>query len=1034
MTRTLILAMAFVVFGSGPGLRAASDDGPVIDFNRDVRPILSENCYACHGPDKNVRKADLRFDLKDDPFRDRDGHAVIVPGNVEDSALIERLVSEDPEEMMPPPKFGKAVSKAQVETLRTWIKQGAKWDGHWAYLPPKRGEPPEVRGRKWVRNPVDQFILKRLEDMSLAPAAEADRATLIRRLTLDLTGLPPTIAEVDAYLADSAPDAYERLVDRLLASDRYGERMAQSWLDLARYADTNGYHIDNHRDIWLYRDWVIDAFNKNKPFDVFTVEQMAGDLLPNPTVDQKIATGFNRAGMVNFEGGADPDEYLSKYVIDRVTTTSQVFLGSTLACAECHDHKYDPFSQKDFYRFYAFFHNVPEKGLDGSKESPAPRMAVPVVAQTKRLDELKGEVASLEARIAGPLPEIDAAQVKWEADRKAAREQAAAIWKTVEPTSVLSRNGATLTKQADGSVLASGENPSRDIYEAVLRTDATDLTGLRVEALPDPSLSKESLSRSGNGNFVLSGLEIEATPADQLDVAQPVSLASATADFVQPGNFQAVKVIDADAKSGWSVQGDQYKDPRYLAVAASQPFGFPGGTILRVRLKFEAPYSQHTIGRFRLALTSAPSPAIVPLYPMPVEKALAVAPETRTPEQAKAAKDYFRAEISPEAKALVADLAAKKKAATDFEASIPTTMVMEEMPKPRKTFILVRGDYRSKGDEVVAGVPESLPPLPAGVKADRLALARWLVDPANPLVSRVTVNRYWQHYFGTGLVKTANDFGSQGEWPTHHELIDWLSTEFIRTGWDVKAMQRLLVTSAAYRQVSKVDANLLERDPYNRFLARGPRFRLDAEAIRDNALAVSGLLNPAVGGRSVYPYQPPGLWEEVSFGGDFSSQKYTPSKGTDLNRRGLYTYWKRSLPHPSLSAFDAPNRETCTVSRARTNTPLQALVLMNDPTYVEASRALGQRIIAEGGDGTERRLEYAFRLCLARPPKPREMEVLARVFGEQLDHFKADPKAAKALISIGESARPANMDEAELAAWTAIGNVLLNLDETITKG
>ncbi len=1013
-------AFAFLAWAA-----ASRGDAPV-DYDREVRPILAENCYACHGPDGGARKADLRLDRKDDALRVRPGGAAIVPGDPAASTLLDRIAEADPEAVMPPPKSGKSLSKGQAETLRRWVEQGAPWQVHWAFSPPKRPAVPD--GRDQGRNPIDSFLFPAMQAKGLGPAPEADRTTLIRRLSLDLTGLPPSIAEVDAFLLDARPDAYDRLVDRLLASPHHGERMALAWLDAARYADTNGYHIDNHRDIWKYRDWVIDAFNRNLPFDQFTVDQIAGDLVPGSTVAQKVASGFHRNTMVNFEGGADPEEYLTKYVGDRVNTTATVFLGVTLACAECHDHKYDPFTQKDYYKFYAFFNGIAEQGLDGNKESPAPRMKVPAPEQSAALAEARSRVAAASARLDAPSPEADAAQIAWENDRA----DPSTGWSVLEPASLSSTGGSTLARLPDGSILATGTNPDKDIYEFVAPTKLAGVRAVRLEALTHDGHVNKGTGRAGNANFVLTGFEVEAAPEATPDAWAPVPLARAEADHSQK-DFPVANAIDADPATGWAVDGDKKREDRRALFEAKAPFGGNGGSRIKVRLRFESIYPSHAIGRFRLAVTSIERPTLG-LLPPPVAEALAAEPAKRAEAQAKALRAYFRSEVWAEGRKSKAEVEALKKAEADLERSIPVTMVMAEMDKPRPTHVLMRGDFRSKGEVVQAGVPSSLPPLPAGQPANRLGLARWLVDPGHPLVARVTVNRFWQQYFGAGIVKTVNDFGTQGEWPSHPELLDWLASEFVASGWDVKGLQKLIVTSAAYRRDAKADRAGLEADPENRWLARGPRFRLDAEAIRDNALAISGLLVPAVGGPSVYPYQPAGLWEEVAFGGDFSSQSYKPSTGEALYRRGLYTYWKRSLPYPSLATFDAPNREVCAVQRPRTNTPLQALVLLNDPAYVEAARVLGQRVLAQGGPDPTSRLDFAFRLCVARPPTDRERDILLALYRRQLDHFRQDPKAAEALLKVGESPRPPGLDPAELAAWTAIGNVLLNLDETITKG
>ncbi len=1006
-----------------------------IDYNRDIRPILSENCYACHGPDPKARKADLRLDLKEDAFRERSGMGVIVAGDPASSELLERIATDDPEAVMPPPRSGKALSVAQIELIRNWIAQGAPWDGHWAYIRPEHANPPEVRDANWPRNPIDRFVRNRIEKEGLSPSPEAEEATLIRRLSLDLTGLPPSPAEVDAFLADTGPAAYEKVVDRLLASPHYGERMAQDWLDLARYADTNGYHIDNNRDIWKYREWVIEAFNRNQPFDQFTVDQVAGDLLPNPTVAQQIATGFQRNTMVNFEGGADPDEYLTKYVVDRVNTTAAVYLGTTLACAECHDHKYDPFTQRDFYRFYAFFNTIDEKGLDGKTESPAPRLKVPTAEQDVRLKEVRGQISRLDDLLKGPLPSVDAGQSQWERDQAEIRKEPTLGWKVLDPHDVVSQNDAMLTKLDDHSVLAGGASPDTDVFEVTAQTSAKAITGLRLEALTHATLTHKGTARSENGNFVLTGFEVEAVPANGGEPTRKVVFSRAEADYSQDDKgFHVSKAIDGDPKSGWAVSGDKNRVDRRAVFVAEAPFGFESGTTLKIRLRFESGSAQHVIGRFRLSLTTAKAPSLKPASPPNIVALLETPEAKRTEAQVKELREYYRGTLSAEIQPFRGELTALRAAEGAIDRAIPTTMVMKEQAKPRDTHVLMRGDFRSKGETVTPDVPQSLPRIPDGQPANRLGLARWLVDPGHPLVARVTVNRFWQHYFGVGLVKTSNDFGTQGEWPSHPELLDWLATEFVAGGWDVKALQKQIVMSATYRQSSRFDPVTHERDPENRLLARGPRFRLDAETIRDNALAVSGLLNPRLGGPSLFPYQPPGLWEELAFGGEFTSQTYTTSKGDDLYRRGLYTYWKRSLPNPSLTVFDAPNRELCTVQRPRTNTPLQALVLLNDPVYIEAARALAQRTMKEGGSTPPDRLAFAFRLCTARPPGDRELDVLLRHYHQQLDNYRKNPNAAAALIKVGESSRPDGLDDAELAAWTAVGNILLNLDETITKG
>ena len=782
------LALSFLVFTS-----ARADE---LSFNRDIRPILSANCFACHGPDKHARKADRRLDTRDGALAENDQVRAIVPGDLDHSEAALRISSTDPDEVMPPPKSDKKLTSEQVALLKRWIAEGAKYEPHWSLISPVKAKVP-ARG-----NPIDAFILARLEKDGLKPSPEASKTTLIRRAFFDLTGLPPTLAEVDTFLADNSADAYEKLVDRLLSSPRYGERMTRDWLDLSRYADTHGYHLDSGRDMWLWRDWVIAAFNANQPFDQFTVEQIAGDLLPNATDEQKIATGFHRNAMINYEGGALAEEYLTQYIKDRVATTATVYLGLTLQCAECHDHKFDPVTQKEFYQMYAFFNAVPENGIDGSRGNAAPLLSRPTPGQQERLAELQAEKARAE----------------------------------------------------------------KDLKDA-----------------QQPALEKSS----------------------------------------------------------------------------------------------------------------------------------------------------------PAAKLLHDKVSAAATALDSFQKTIPTVMVMQQSEKPRESFVLVRGQYDQHGEKVDADVPASLPPLPAGAPRNRLGLAQWLVDPANPLVARVTVNRFWQSLMGKGIVKTSQDFGSQAEWPSHPELLDWLAVDFVENGWDVKRLVKQIVTSSTYRQVARITPELRERDPENRLYARGPRFRLGAEEIRDAALAASGLLVERIGGPSVRPYQPAGLWEELSSRTDsdnFSAQKFVQDHGENLYRRTMYTFWKRTSPPPSLTTFDAPDREKCTVNRDRTNTPLQALVLMNDPTYVEAARKLAERMMTEGGAAPAERVAFAFRLATARMPSENETKSLVTLFEKQRARFASAPEQATALLSIGESPRNEKLDAAELAAWTSVASTILNLDETVTKG
>jgi hypothetical protein len=836
--RPLPLAPCCVLLLSltAPALRAGeARPGPAqVEFNRDIRPILSDTCYTCHGPARSTRKARLRLDTQEGLFSDLGESRVVVPGKLNESELWRRVSAADPKKRMPPPTSGRKLTARQVELLKRWIEQGAKWQNHWAFLPPQRPAFPAVKDAAWPRNPIDHFILARLEKEGLRPAPEAPREALLRRVTFDLTGLPPTLREIDAFLADKSPDAYEKVVDRLLASPRYGERMVLEWLDAARYSDSNGYQTDGTRPMWPWRDWAINALNANMPFDRFTVEQLAGDMLPGATLSQKIATGFNRNHMLNGEGGRIAEESRVEYVVDRVNTTATVWLGLTVACAQCHDHKYDPISQKEFYQLYAFFNNVAESGgVDRRNSTAAPVLELPTEGQKARLAAGRERIARLEAGLKALADKVRKGPGDWEEELRS----------SPQPVNVV----------------------------AALRT-----------------------------------------PPGQRAAAQQKALAD-----------------------------------RYLAVA-------PGPRKLNARLEQE------------------------------------------------------------------------RKALNALQNSVLITMVMEERAKPRDTFVLLRGQYDKYGEKVRGGVPACLPPLPRGAPDNRLGFARWLVDPSNPLTARVAVNRAWQTFFGTGLVKTVEDFGSQGDPPSHPELLDWLATEF-RGKWDVKALHRLIVTSAAYRQSSRVAPALRERDPDNRLLARGPRFRLNSFALRDQALALSGLLVEKRGGPPVRPYQPPGIWEEMSFG----FIKYVQDKGENLYRRSLYTFWRRSVGPTNL--FDTSPRQVCTVRLPRTNTPLHALVLMNDTTYVEAARVWAERLLRHGGKTAEERLALAFRMATGRRPTAAEASILGRGFARVLAQYRADRPAALKLIRTGEHPRDPALDPVEVAAYTGMLNTILNLDEVVTK-
>ena len=1185
----MILQCALAICVAPAGLYAAKPVSAsaqrVLDFNRDVRPILSENCFTCHGPDKNKRKAGLRLDLKESATATLEsGDRAVVPGDVEKSRLLKVIVSTDDDDRMPPKKTGKTLSREQVDVLRDWIAQGAEFKPHWAYVPPERPSLPTVKTKGWVRNEIDRFILARLEKEGLKPSAPADKTTLIRRVTLDLTGLPPTIAEVDAFLSDSSATAFEKVVDRLLASQAYGERFALQWLDLARYADSDGYHADVPRSMWQYRDYVIASFNANKPFDQFTLEQLAGDLLPNPTLEQRVATAFNRNGMSSTEGGADPDEYLNKYVTDRVNTFGTVYLGTSTACTECHDHKYDPFTQKEYYQLYDFFARIPERGLDND---PAPPFVkVPTAAQAAELNQKTNQVASLEKQrrelVEKPDDELTRVQVEWEATQ---RHPVHSGWTALTPTAMSASSGALLRALEDRSVLASGTNAAKDAYTVTFETAQRESTAFRLEALLHESLPLKGSSRSPNGNFVLTGMEVRA---ESLDAAKeppvseitwgvwsrlgafqaasfkevfekaflnesepnplkakveagkqwkeitdwkegatlplsgenqvtylhrritvpkaryvhltvgsdggmqlwlnggkvengrvlrrvaaapeqvllllksgenelllkvhhgsgvygvgfagpsqpvtkyPVELINALADFSQK-DFPVKAAIDDKVDTGWAVEGhnEALRADRQAIFLPRTPIVFGAGARVTMTLKFESSSAQAALGRFRVSASGTGALDTFATLPTSIQTALFVTADRNTPAQRSGLQEYYRNTFNAELKALNVKLAEAKKVAKDADQAIPTLRVMEDVTEVRTNYIRVRGDYRAKGDPVVAGVPKVLPPLPSLGKTNRLTLAKWLVDPQHPLLGRVTVNRYWAMYFGTGLVKTGNEFGTQGELPSNTDLLDWLAREFVDGGWDVKAMQKKIILSAAYRQSSKPTPELLERDPLNRLLARGPRLRLSAEVIRDCALDYAGLLDRSrtTGGPSVKPYQPAGLWEEKMFGGN----KYEESTGKDLYRKSLYTLWKRTVLNPTMMTFDAPDRAICTEQRSVTCTPLQAFVTLNEKGFLEAARVLAQRVLREGGGTLDDRIAYAYRVVLARKPSPKERKILTDLHADMVASYQHDLAGAVDLLSIGDSKRPEKLNELDLVAWTGMANALLNLDETITK-
>jgi Protein of unknown function (DUF1553)/Protein of unknown function (DUF1549)/Planctomycete cytochrome C len=1169
--------------------------GQGLDFNRDIRPILARHCFKCHGPDDGARKAKLRLDVRDAALRPgRSGTPAVVAGKPDESELVRRVFAAEPGEVMPPPATKNPLTEGQKHLLRRWVAEGAVYTAHWAFVAPRQAPLPRVRQTDWPRNAIDFFVLARLEAAGLRPSPPADRYTLVRRVYLDLIGLPPTPAEADAFVHDPAPDAYERLVDRLLASPAYGERWARRWLDLARYADTNGYEKDRVRSMWLWRDWVIAALNADLPFDRFTVEQLAGDLLPGATLAQRIATGFHRNTMLNEEGGIDPLEFRFHAVTDRVGTTGTVWLGLTLGCAQCHTHKYDPIPQREYYQVLAFLNNADEPEI----EVPQPDLAA-------RRAELEREIAARVADLPNRFPPAGGF-----------------VWHTPRPARVTTASDAVATVLDDGSVRLSGPNPERDTYTVRFDANLPDVAAVRLEALTDPSLPSTGPGRTPHGNFVLSEITVTAAPRSAVEKAESVKLVRAEADAAQDG-FPAAHAIDGDPKTGWAVHvAGLWNVNRAATFHLERPLGFPGGTRWTIRLD-QRHGTQHTLGRFRLrlgqrqpadrplevrrrenlerpfndwlrqegeqavrwtVLRPAEAKSNLPLLTVLDDGSvlasgdmskrdvydlvfrgdgrgvtavrLEVLPDPSLPKHGpgrvwyegppgdfflseltlaadgrpvrlvRASQSYadggngaaktidgdphtgwsikggqgrahaavfnlaeplgdaqelglrllferyyaaglgrFRVSVTRDAKPQAAvearglpadveelllipagqrtaaqrdrllrhylsgapELAAERAAIQKLRDQLPaypTTLVLSERPpnNPRPTFLHRRGEFLQPTERVEPDALSFLPPLPPGAPRNRLTFARWLVDPGNPLVGRVTMNRQWAAFFGRGIVRTTEDFGFQGEPPTHPELLDWLAVELVKQGWSVKKMHRLIVTSATYQQASRVTPELREKDPRNELLARGPRFRLEAELIRDAALKASGLLYPKLGGPSVFPPQPPGVTSEGTYG----PLAWKVSPGPDRHRRGLYTFMKRTAPYALFSTFDAPSGEACVARREVSNTPLQALTLLNDAVFVEAAQALGRQMAAAPGS-VEARLEELFRRCLTRPATDEELAALVQFYEAQQERLRKGELNASAL------AGPGGGDERKRAAWTLLARALLNLDEGITK-
>jgi hypothetical protein len=1033
---TLVLVLSVVVPAYGRDERAAkapSEQLEKIDFNRDVRLTISK-CFTCHGPDTGEGIAGLRLDSFEGATKVLpSGKRAIVPGKPEESELIARIHATD-YSLMPPESSNKTLSPEEKKVLEEWIRQGAEYKEHWAFVPPTRPSLPRVKDRDWVRNEIDYFVLTVLEREGLAPADEADKRTLIRRVTLDITGLPPTLAEVDAFLKDKSANAYEKVVDRLLASPRYGERMAMDWMDYARYADSNGYQADYERFQWRWRDWVIEAFNKNMPYDQFTVEQLAGDMLPNATFAQKLATGFNRNHRINTEGGVIAEEWRVENVIDRMETTSAVWLGLTTGCARCHDHKYDPLTQRDFYRMFSYFNNVPESG--SGEERPVnhpPVMEAPTREQSTRLAALSAEIEGLDAKMNALL----------DANARSARD-----WKLDAELPSVDRGQVARFRFAEGSVTAVGK-PTFGTGRATgsVRTSNDSFLDLgnvgdfekeqpfsfgawvrsdRLEGSPISRMDSGSAYRGWECSFFGGRLQahiINTWPQNAIKISSKSQFPVgrwAHVFFTYDGSMKA---------SGFKM----YIDGKPVEVNVDNDTltgSIKTSVTTKIGRRTNSEFFNGEVDDFIVysrALESAEVAKLASTHP-----ALALlSAKSLSADESREVVRLWSLENDPAFARFDARRSAASEEVRAIKMAIPTVMVMEEMPKPRETFVLERGQYDKHGEKVDAGLPGFLPPLPKGVPNNRLGFAQWIVSDENPLTARVTVNRLWERFFGTGIVATVEDFGTRAEFPSHPELLDWLAVEFVEGGWDLKATMKTIAMSAAYRQSSVVTDEKLERDPMNRLISRGPRYRLPGEVIRDQALFVSGLLVEKQGGPSVYPYMPESVWDETNFYGNLRNYKHATDDG--LYRRSLYTIWKRTAAPPNMLLFDVPSREACRVTRARTDTPLQALTLMNDETYVEAARVLAQRVLNEGGSTHETRLSFAFETVLARKPSAEEMRILLASLEARVRKYQVDREAVRDLVLIGEARVDWSLDLAELAAYTVTCSTLLNLDETINK-
>lgn len=1061
----LILGMSVAGFAQAPGQTR-------IDYGRDIRPILSENCFHCHGQDSKKRMAGLRLDTFAGASEIKGKRTALVPGDADASSLYQRIAAEHPARRMPPVSSNRSLTAEQVSLIKRWIEEGGAYSQHWSFVPPVKSKVPEGSS-DWQKNEIDAFVEARLAKENLKPNRVAPSNVWLRRVSLDLTGLPPAPEEFAAFeksIQSKGETAYEAVVDRLLASPRYGERMAIDWLDVARYADTHGFNNDSSRSMWRWRDWVIDSFNENKPYDRFLTEQLAGDLLPQPTLNQRIATGFGRNHVINSEGGIIEEEYRVEYVSDRVRTLGMSWLGLTLECARCHDHKYDPIGQKDHYKFFAFFNNVPELGEDGRVANAVPLLSAPTREQQLRMQQIEAEFKQIQPEVNksirgwkwkssdGPriLQAVDQIQLPTDAVLKITCEStegidpktaaSIALKPGIQGNACSVGNGAEMPMTAEKSVPVSKRDPLS--FSAWINPAETDKDVALFSAI-DYNMPTSAVLYGRGIEVRLAEGELEFRFSDRFP-AYSIRVRSNGAKL-EAGQWRHVALVyegvagndPSRADASWVrmfIDGQEVSSSVLNeGVAISDAKAKPTLTTFRIGWDNRAGSSRYQglldeVAFWKRRLTEAEISSLFHHDAMPYTVARH---QGRTASEVEAGwvREWMIHHSNGNASKLLPKFRQLQSERLALLRKAPTVMVMEELPQPRETHILLRGVYNAPGDVVEPGVPEKLlGAWPEGAPKNRLGLAQWLTKPDHPLTARVVVNRFWQQLFGTGLVKTSDNFGLQSEWPSHPELLDLMAVEFIESGWDVKALIRRMVLSATYRQDSAGSPELFARDPENRLLARGPRFRLPAEILRDQALMVSGLLKNHVGGPSVYPYQPVDLYKGIVVAADYPGTKYVESTGDDLYRRSLYTFWKRTVPHPTMTVFDAPDREFCIVRRSATNTPLQALTLLNDPIYVEAARKLAERAIREGGATPQARLEYGFRLATGRMPNAEELGVLLKTFDGMLADYRADEASAEALIQVGASRRSVTVSASELAAYMAVSNMILNMDEVVTKG